>query len=342
MTLSELLHTVTFEEVAPYIVKYHGDDKCMAGYKIHFDLLRGMKPSCSEGDNKIATISHYEGIGEEEIPPLMLDAYPLEGDYWEVSLAKELVINPDVNATWKEIAACCLFHTSFYGFTQDDKKDTFDSWIDERRGNNKLKNYRQIYGKEMPSIKQMLEKRSFHNYIRRKMKLHRRFRAESFTKEDKLLLGYTKRKWRMWKHWEIATHYREIILGRCNFFHHVVEDGYEPPTLDSKYLNIRSAFMNAEHCFVYRYKTYANDIFRRLEYFKELVEKYNAFRDTTSQSCIIKISSSSRFPPTTEEEKEIAGLILTKCTDSEPSLLGIDIWREELGKELQIDIAFYG
>ncbi len=229
MTLSELLHNVTFEEIAPYIVKYHGDDKCMAGYKIHFDLLRGMKPSSSEGDNMTATISYYEGIGEEEIPPQMLDAYPLEGDYWEVSLAKELVINPDVNVTWAEIAASCLFHTSFYGFTQDDKKDTFDSWMDERRGNNKLKNYRRIYGKEMPSIKQMLEKRSFHNYIRHKMKLHRRFRAESFTKEDKLLLGYTKRKWRMWKRWEIATHYREIILGRCNFFHHVVEDGYEPP-----------------------------------------------------------------------------------------------------------------
>jgi hypothetical protein len=64
----------------------------------------------------------------------------MEGDLWEHSLTKELVIEPEVAASNEELAACCLWHTSFYGFvekqvderfrTEDLDLDTLDRWDD--------------------------------------------------------------------------------------------------------------------------------------------------------------------------------------------------------------------
>ena len=42
-------------------------------------------------------------------------------------MAKELIIEPDVKASLAEIAMCCLWHTSFYGFTEDQVDDRFES-----------------------------------------------------------------------------------------------------------------------------------------------------------------------------------------------------------------------
>ncbi len=126
MTYSELLHSVDFDDIAPYVAKYHGDDDCMVMYRIHYDILRGMTPHREEDDNGIVTISYYEPSYEgEEVVPGRLDAYPLEGDLWEVSLAKELVIAPDVTAPLAEVAACCLWHSSFYGFTPRQREEFF-------------------------------------------------------------------------------------------------------------------------------------------------------------------------------------------------------------------------
>lgn len=47
----------------------------------------------------------------------------MEGDLWEHSLTKEFVLDAGVHATDAEIVACCLWHTSFYGFTKGQKKE---------------------------------------------------------------------------------------------------------------------------------------------------------------------------------------------------------------------------
>ncbi len=125
MTYSELLHCVDFDEITPYIAKYHGDDNCMAMYRIHYDILRGMAPHREEDDNEIVTISYYEPEEDEEVESGRLDAYPLEGDLWEAALAKELVIAPEVTAPLAEIAACCLWHSSFIGFTPRQREELF-------------------------------------------------------------------------------------------------------------------------------------------------------------------------------------------------------------------------
>ena len=60
MTYKELLDSVSFEEIVPYIEKYHGEKGCLALYKIHYDMLRHLTPNPEDSYYKNATVSHGE------------------------------------------------------------------------------------------------------------------------------------------------------------------------------------------------------------------------------------------------------------------------------------------
>jgi hypothetical protein len=47
MTLYELLHQVSFDEIVPFIERYHGWN-ALALYKIHYDYLRHLTPELGE------------------------------------------------------------------------------------------------------------------------------------------------------------------------------------------------------------------------------------------------------------------------------------------------------
>ena len=122
MTFKELLNSVSFGEVAPEIVRiYPKAEHDLRWYKIHFDMLRQMEPKRHEdsnGDVCHITMSKWDDKSEPR-----LDAHPMEGDWWEHSLTKEIIVAPDVKATNAEIAACCLWHTSFYGYVREQQEE---------------------------------------------------------------------------------------------------------------------------------------------------------------------------------------------------------------------------
>lgn len=93
MTFYELLHSVTFDEIIPFLEEKNGGPVSLALYKTHYDMLRLLTPRSGDVDNKTASITNAKLDYDGEEPHL--DAYPLEGDVWEVCLAKELVIAPD-------------------------------------------------------------------------------------------------------------------------------------------------------------------------------------------------------------------------------------------------------
>ena len=172
MTYKELLDSVSFDEIVPFIERYHGWN-ALALYKVHYDYLRHLTPK--QGEETTATVSN--GEPDESWPEPHLSAFPLEGDYWEHSLAKELIIEPDVKASLAEIAMCCLWHTSFYGFTEDQvddrfesldfyAEDTLDSDITRLRAKRII---RAVEGK-IPSVKEYMKIPAFRNKIRSKCK----------------------------------------------------------------------------------------------------------------------------------------------------------------------------
>ena len=124
MTFKELLNSVQFEDVAHHLVRMYPDmENSIGWYKIHFDMLRLMNPVYHEDANdKVCNITMKDWKDGSE---LHLNAYPMEGDLWEHSLTKELIIAPEVKASNEELAACCLWHTSFYGFIEKHVDDRF-------------------------------------------------------------------------------------------------------------------------------------------------------------------------------------------------------------------------
>lgn len=102
MTYEELLDRVTFKDVAKHIVQFYPDmEPCLGWYNIHFDMLRLMKPKYYEGSND--DVCHITMKDWEDGSGLHLDAYPMEGDFWEHSLTKELILAPNVKASDEEL-----------------------------------------------------------------------------------------------------------------------------------------------------------------------------------------------------------------------------------------------
>lgn len=166
MTFKELLNTVTFEEVAPCLLQMHPETKgTLKWYKIHFDMLRQMTPKYDDDANSdVCNIT----LRKTEDGSSRLDAYPMEGDLWEHSLTKEIILAPDVKATNAEIAACCIWHTSFYGFVDkqaqeylrfdEDDLEIKDRWDDSIY--NKVKTMRSFSiirrdGGHVPTMKEL-------------------------------------------------------------------------------------------------------------------------------------------------------------------------------------------
>lgn len=121
MTFHELLHQVSFDEIIPFIERYSGR-RALALYKVHYDYMRHLSPE--QGEETTITIRNGN-LDKWEWPHLY--ANPLEDDNLQRAVAKELVIEPDVKASLAEIAMCCFWETSFYGFIEEQMDDRYES-----------------------------------------------------------------------------------------------------------------------------------------------------------------------------------------------------------------------
>ena len=172
MTVKELLDSLLFDEIAPYITKRYerceDADSVLADYKQHYDYLRHLIPTDPKRiELKEARISYYK-----DESGIYLDAYPLEGDRWEDSLSKELVIEDDVKECNAEIAACCMWHMSFYGYLPYQQDECFDDMFDGiEKKKTRVKVYRAKFADVIPSGKDIMAIPSFHNEVRSKLKV---------------------------------------------------------------------------------------------------------------------------------------------------------------------------
>ena len=330
MTYCELLHQVSFDEIAPYIRKYGSEGCSLAWYKIHYDMLRQLEPHLDEDDEKTATISNAELYYDCEEPHL--DAYPMEGDFWETSLAKELIVKEDVNATWAEIAACCLWHTSFYGFTQAQIDKTFENlnFYDANLLNPDITKIRAKRAKEIveskgihvPSVKEMLKVPAFKNEIRRRIARARRVRSH-----------FSRHSWRSLKRRVIHNKYWERVLDLCEV---IKEFKIEEYAISKE--TIREAF-DANRFETYKYESYMDEGSNRVGWFKELIEKYEAFKRGFYHNAIFCFSVSSEHEPTMEEMNSINEII---CLYDNSYTLFWDInYDESLGSRMRMTVISY-
>lgn len=331
MTYSELLHSVSFDEIAPYIGKY-GNEEGTALYKTHYDMLKLLKPRDGEDDEKTVTISNAELYYDFEEPHL--DAFPIEGCYWEVALAKEIIVEPDVNATWAEIAACCLWHTSFYGFTREQRDETFENLefyeqnlldpditrIRAKRVQKKIEER----GGRIPSKKEMMTVPTFRHEVNKRV---RRASHLSFGCKKRKLV----RRIIADEYWKRILKIGTII---CDCLRFEEDDSF------LEWEELYKAFF-ANNYRVYRYLSYPADGQGRGEWLWELITRFNAFNKGILPNIILCINTSHEHPMTASDIDYLAW--------RSSSWFDYDIlwgswgqnYDDSLGKQLRLSVLCY-
>ncbi len=369
MTLSELLHSLTFHEIATYLPKY--DYRPLAFFKMHFDILRHTEPHLEEIDEH--TRQRWEAIGvqpheiaiayidpedtltqgnrlgligrtkstactdsaEAEAKPLKLIARPLVSVAWHSSLAKELKIAPEVEATPAEIAACCRAGPACWQFSYGEPL----AWVvAQEAGFSYTKSFRQkakflrsLYAQLVPHKKELMMVKAFRKRLHINSPI---FRAMSKRYRNR----YRRRSVRFCSNHE----YNRQISQVGTFVHKLLTQGeFLDATPDESMLQtlFRVGFYK-----VYAHRTYAYNAAHRAAYYQELIERYNLFaslpllcelRDVVFTHCMIVLSTSAAHPLRMEE----LSLIPVIAGGRKVSFfLKQD---DTLGEELGVDIIFY-
>ena len=311
MTFKELLNRVTFEEVAKELARYCPDERNgLACYKTRFDKLRMMEPKHHNDDNDNDNVCYITKNKPLYGTGFHIAAKEMLVDLWENSLAKELVLAPDVKATNLELAACCLWYSSCYCPTNERQRSQFESWVHEifeepfgkRDALEWIKIINKVGGK-VPTIEELL-----------KSPLYRKEVQEHWAKIDT-------------EYWcRIGTVGAFIVqnLPEC-------ADVVSIPVEDLCQIFYSTQYIE------YNYKSVCDDEKKRADYLKELIDKYHAFGYGTYSNAVIAISSSKAFPLTSEDTR-LAADIAAMCTGKCSFIHKVD---DSLGRELRINVAFY-
>lgn len=119
MTVKDLLDSVTFEQVSPYLSEDGEED--IESFRQHFDMLRSLEPQ--KGVEDVCCI----GMEYDEIDCCMkVEAHPVAGEEWEKVLGMKVKIALDVKVPRAKIVARCICGTAMYGFTLEQKQRTIN------------------------------------------------------------------------------------------------------------------------------------------------------------------------------------------------------------------------
>lgn len=120
MILKELIQKYEFDAIVPDLISIDKpvQDNLYA-FKEAFDELRRMAPG-DAGGKQILVSEEIETDDDGNETERYLHASNCEGDFWEVSLAKEVVIQAEI--TEIRALAQILWHITFYGFTAGDEE----------------------------------------------------------------------------------------------------------------------------------------------------------------------------------------------------------------------------
>lgn len=263
MTFRELLNKVRFEDVAPHLVRMYPDMKnCLGWFKIHFDMLCHMTPKYhDDAGYKTCNITQKDW---GDWTGSHLDASSMEGDLWEHSLTKELVIAPDVMVSDEEIAACCLWHTSFYGFVQKELDEMFEDFSDKNDSKSlAMKNYGIIrkHGGIIPTVRELSKLR--------KQELIKRAKTATISSYRRMNKIKRKKQFRQ----VFMSHYYERMEHISNYVVQAI------PALDNRknYLTTKQlcGLFQAEKFCSEEIMSYADKEESGTSYLLDVISKYN-------------------------------------------------------------------
>ncbi len=306
MILQDYLKSVEFIKVAGAFKKMYPDDFHMLPYlKCHYDILCHTEPVYDENANsQECRISLYY---DELVNKTYLSAYPLEGDKWSASLCKEVIIDPEVIATKEEIVACCLWHTSFYGYTEEQLAETAKDFsvyrdktelefsqfeLDNSLAELKRIGYENISLPSYEVVKRIVKRRANHTYNNWKRKhINKRVRNRLFRKEL------------------LKTAYYQYLNSIAKF----IVDIWTPDTENLTMEEIYKIF-SSKRFVAYSYNSYTYEKYDSSDYLKELIFNFNGFdKDYIFSNVIICLTKPVNNLNLSDKEKNLCQAIYSLC-----------------------------
>ena len=332
MTFKELLNNVTFDEVAPYLLHMHPDaEGNLKWYKIHFDMLRQMAPKHHDDANNDVCHITMEKWRDGK---MILDAHPMEGDLWEHSLTKEIILAPDVKATNAETAACCIWHTSFYGFVDkqaqeylrfdEDDLDIKDRWVDSIYNKVKAKRCFSIIrrnGGHVPTMKELSQSK--------KKELIRRAKEDFWCISRRMNKIKKKRMFRR----EFMGYYYERMAAISRFIVQAIpalKDERNDMSIEQLCGLFQSDLFSLETI-----TSYADENTNGAKYLCELLEMEDI--NTRLDRMVVVLTTGKWHKELTEDEQRLCKLLIGNCKSSD-ILFATD---PSLGRQVRIDYATF-
>lgn len=160
MTLKDLILKYEFDAIVPDLIEIESPVKDnLYAFKEAFDTLRRMPPGDAGGEQIVVSLV-VETEEDGTVTERYLHASNCEGDFWESSLAKEVVIEADV--TEIRALAYILWHITFYGFTPEhegfrhyETKNEYERKV-SLLGYHQFCNYARIKRKKNPTNRDLL------------------------------------------------------------------------------------------------------------------------------------------------------------------------------------------
>ena len=328
MTFHELLHQVSFDEIIPFIERYCGRNE-LALYKVHYDYMRHLTPKQGE---EVTAIVRNGKLDEWESSHLY--ASSLEDNNLENAVAKELIVEPDVKASLAEIAMCCLSHTAFNGFIEEHMDDRYESKdiyvVDKldihitRLWAKRVVRAIEAAGGKVPSVKEVLKIQSFRSVIRWMCK-----KTEQSMKKN-IKEGKRQKNKRSYARQIILTEYYKRLWMVNDIVRAMLKSSMAS-------IDDIEALLFYNHIQSYQYTTRSYDSQKRVEWMKELIEKFEAFNMPSYKNCIVCIGTSSEHP-FRMEEMSIIELIVSFCTGTNAFYIYTD---DILGQDMRVTTVFY-
>ena len=176
-------------------------------------------------------------------------------------------------------------------------------------------------GCKVPSIKEYMKVRAFHNKIRSKcmeFKSHRKVFAKA---------GIRKRSMRSFARHIIRREYYNRIWVTSEVIRAILKS----PMAQAEDLK---PLLLCDHMQSYEYKTMTFDNQKRVAWMKELIEKYEAYHMPPLRNCVVCIGTSSAHPFRIEEAS-IIECIVSRCSGSNLFYFYTDTRTTNAGKQVR-------
>lgn len=328
MILKDLLQSVDFRKVADAYKKlYPQNANDIVFLKCHYDILCNTVPK-SDGDSQVCRISmEYDDIFKKQY----LSAFSLEGDKWPYSLSKTIEIAPNLNISLEEVAACCLWHTSFYGYTEEQLANTAEDFSEEWRDKSDLEMYQlkltrnlatikllYNYNSTLPSRKDVYDvvksRANERNKIYKRKHIKKRIRNRWFRREF------------------FRTEYYRYLYELSQFI-------LDVKTLDES-INELCQFSRYKRVIFYNYRSYTYGKCDPAKYLQELIEEYQAFNKTYRNVYIFLVRANENNSTLTESEYQLCYSIISSCSDWGSFYISTK-YNSSLANEIRMYVAFY-